>query len=645
MTAKPKSVWSLFDEVRKLRIPLYQRHYMWQKSHCEALWQDFLRLYERTDETHYIGCLVVSREREGAAAIVDGQQRLTSLLLLVRALACYLPEGPSQDGLQAWLAEENCWRLQPQSWAEESDRKWFDLAMTNPLVGTRADAFSVNRRLFDAWIAQRFPAAGSLSAPAIVSALERLQLAFVELDRTSLDEDTPALIFEKMNAEGRNLETQDLIRNHIFRLAAEAATADKGTRSAGAPTASAGQQSLFHNEWLHLERIFPERALGQMSHFFRDYLILKTGRLDITDGRGLVTDFKRYLDPQGIEQPKFEGEELDRFEAVEGLANDLWRHADAWGKAVFGNPIHGRGPGTARLRKALHEFSLISTADHYPLAMRLMLAGGRRGSCKPVELAACFEALAKFAVISLLTGTAVKKLHPALADLSGDPAAFAGQLHQLWHPDFDPGTRLRDSLLGPYASQDWSEGENNGTALPNQADAGDAGADSFAGALFQTQDQPTAAPDSIQTANFYHLNRRAVIFLLLKINEQLMQQTGDTAMAFTEQGHSLEHIMPQTLTDKWAGIDPLFHRARLHFIGNMTLVGKDYNSSISNRSLSDKIRLYHHSSYAITRRIARELGEPSRRAAGGDFDLNGLPCYIEDRARRLVNEAINLLAL
>jgi hypothetical protein len=643
MIAQPKSVWSLFHEGRKFRVPLYQRHYEWKESHCKALWQDFLRLYERTDETHCLGCLVVSLEQEGAAAIVDGQQRLTSLLLLVRALACHLPEGPSQDRLQAWLAEENCWRLQPQSWAEESDRQWFDFAMAPSPDGTRMDAFSINRRLFTSWIAQRFSTSEVLSALAIVSALERIELAFVELDKRGAEADSPMLIFEKMNAEGRPLETQDLIRNHIFMLAAEAPIAGTAAGTAGVPTVSAGQQSLFHNEWLHLERVFPERALGQMRHFFRDYLILKTGRLDITDGKELAAEFKRYLDPTDSGQPSFEGEKLDRFEAVENLANDLWRHADAWGKAVFGNPIHGRGKDLARLRKALHEFSLISTSDHYPLAMRLILADSRGGSRKPADLAACFEALAKFAVICLLTGTSVKKLHPTLADFSGDPTAFTGRLRQLWPPGFDAAARLHDALLGADASLDCDEGVNSGTAAPDLGDD----ADKLAGASFQTRNQlPVVKEGCIrQGADFYHMNRRAVIFLLLKINEHLMQQTGDTAMAFTEQGHSLEHIMPQTLTDEWAGIDPVFHDARLHFIGNMTLVGKDYNSSISNQSLPDKVRLYHTSSYAITRRVARELDAPFHHTVSGGFDLHELPRYIEGRARQLVTEAANLLNL
>ena len=90
MQAAAKNVWDLFEQ-GQFRIPLYQRHYDWKDEQCQALWEDFIRLHAVPGSTHYLGTMVVE-EREGVFQIVDGQQRTTSLMLLLKAFGDALPE-------------------------------------------------------------------------------------------------------------------------------------------------------------------------------------------------------------------------------------------------------------------------------------------------------------------------------------------------------------------------------------------------------------------------------------------------------------------------------------------------------------------------------------------------------------------------
>lgn len=89
METQTYSVFELFDQINEIHIPLYQREYAWGEVQCRALWEDFLRLVQGSDEAaHFLGVILAdSSGKDGKAwSINDGQQRLTTLLLLIRAL-------------------------------------------------------------------------------------------------------------------------------------------------------------------------------------------------------------------------------------------------------------------------------------------------------------------------------------------------------------------------------------------------------------------------------------------------------------------------------------------------------------------------------------------------------------------------------
>ncbi len=90
MKAEPeKIIDTMFDNKRQYQIPVYQRNYDWKKDNCLALFNDVIAAYNNS-RPHFLGTVVqVQQDEEGGLKhfiIVDGQQRMTSIYLLLKAL-------------------------------------------------------------------------------------------------------------------------------------------------------------------------------------------------------------------------------------------------------------------------------------------------------------------------------------------------------------------------------------------------------------------------------------------------------------------------------------------------------------------------------------------------------------------------------
>ena len=99
-----KSISSLFSEMQgtKFIIPDYQRPYKWDLEKCEILWQDLTSFFEErtASEEYYLGTVVTCKNDESGKIeieVIDGQQRITSLLLLLRAFYSKLENSAIED--------------------------------------------------------------------------------------------------------------------------------------------------------------------------------------------------------------------------------------------------------------------------------------------------------------------------------------------------------------------------------------------------------------------------------------------------------------------------------------------------------------------------------------------------------------------
>jgi len=87
ITAKPEDIRTIFS--REYQIPMFQREYSWEQEQCETLWDDLIDFHNENNkkDKYFLGNIVVHPIDENEKfSVIDGQQRLTTLLLLIRAL-------------------------------------------------------------------------------------------------------------------------------------------------------------------------------------------------------------------------------------------------------------------------------------------------------------------------------------------------------------------------------------------------------------------------------------------------------------------------------------------------------------------------------------------------------------------------------
>jgi uncharacterized protein with ParB-like and HNH nuclease domain/predicted transport protein len=251
-------------------IPIYQRTYSWTEKECRQLWDDILRTGSNDSiSVHFVGSIVYIEAglsqvtHQAPLLVIDGQQRLTTVTLLIAALARALGETEPVDGFSPRKLR-NYYLLNP----EEAGERHYKLLLSQTdksslmaIVGDTAQPkehslrITHNFRLFEELIAQR---KGDLVA--ICKGLAKLVVVDIALNR---DQDNPQLIFESMNSTGRELSQADLIRNFIL-MGLDPIL----------------QTQLYEQFWRPMEVDFGQEAYStHFDGFMRHYLTVKTGEI------------------------------------------------------------------------------------------------------------------------------------------------------------------------------------------------------------------------------------------------------------------------------------------------------------------------------------------------------------------------------
>lgn len=87
MNAKGDSI-AFLGELKELKVPFFQRHYVWQKEN----WEELLQSFQNTDAPPFLGSIILKDKGLGDTQIIDGQQRLTTITILAKALYDSLPD-------------------------------------------------------------------------------------------------------------------------------------------------------------------------------------------------------------------------------------------------------------------------------------------------------------------------------------------------------------------------------------------------------------------------------------------------------------------------------------------------------------------------------------------------------------------------
>jgi len=251
-------------------IPIYQRTYSWTERECEQLWGDILRAGSDDEvNAHFVGSIVYIEKglyqvsSQSPLLVIDGQQRLTTISLLLEAVARKLGDTEPMEGFSAKKVRS----YYLQNPLEDGDMR-FKLLLTQndresllaiiqqkDLPANSSVRIEENFKFF----ANRLDKLGDDLLP-VCRGLSKLVLVDISLSR---EQDNPQLIFESMNSTGRELSQADLIRNFVL-MGLE----------------PDHQATLYNDHWRPMEVAFGQEAYGRhFDGFMRHYLTLKTGEI------------------------------------------------------------------------------------------------------------------------------------------------------------------------------------------------------------------------------------------------------------------------------------------------------------------------------------------------------------------------------
>ena len=262
MNIEPGRIINDFIEPNKRQyvIPVYQRNYEWPREQCEKLFDDIIMAY-KNDRNHFCGSIIYAplREEHGIIyyVIVDGQQRLTTIYLLLKALIDSAETDRDKETLTSVLFnmdkfseyginEASKLKLKPI----KSDNNQLFLLMDNKYDKIdKSSGIWTNYNVFKDKISLLLSTDSGMDIKNIYLGIEKLFCARIKLDAS----DNAQEIFERINSTGVPLSLSDQIRNYVLMT-------------------DVNQEKLYETYWLEIENLLTR---DKMSAFFLDYLNLK----------------------------------------------------------------------------------------------------------------------------------------------------------------------------------------------------------------------------------------------------------------------------------------------------------------------------------------------------------------------------------
>jgi hypothetical protein len=550
MKASETKLIRVIEGTNQYLVPHFQRPYTWQRKNWETLWTDIAALVAPVESAatpeHFMGAIVTAPAHsvpEGVTKylLIDGQQRLTTLLILLAAirdrarqledekLANKLHElyltNRYQDGVDQY-------KLLPTRGDEpnNSDRGAFVAIIDAQELASPAGGLHAAHQYFVRQLKNHASEDLATLANAILGHVFPVSIV---LER----DDNPCAIFESLNAKGQPLSQSDLVRNFFFMS-----------------IDSARHDDIYSRKWLPMEKAVSRE---NMEAYVRHFLIRRGT---------VVKESEVYF------TLKREVEERGRDSAEETL-DDLVRVAKHYERFLYPE----REP-ESRVRERLLRLQRLRATVCYPFLLNLF-EDRTRGSIGESEVEDILDVIENFIVRRYVCGTIRAELNELFTALCRNASRFS---------------KLSEGVQEVLGSRNYPLDQE----------------------FF----------DSLQLRKLYgagEVKERARLIL-----ERLEAASGKEHVATGDL--TIEHIMPQTLTDWWrAHLGPSAqetHDLYLHTIGNLTLTG--YNSELSNADFSRKVALFQHSRLGL------------------NAELTSLPRWtreeIESRARGLADRALQV---
>ncbi|WP_051718360.1 DUF262 domain-containing protein [Hymenobacter sp. IS2118] len=337
MTANEIKLLGLLQGPRHFTIPIYQRPYSWNNEDCKKLFNDILQVgRDANRKSYFMGSVVYYQAAAHAigtvpaSLVIDGQQRLTTTILLLTAIYRLLKEqgepvsGVSSEEIRAlYLTNQfKTGEMSQRLLLTKRDKETLIAVVnTNPLPEHNSERVRENFEFFKEEVT-------SENVADLWTGISKLMVVGVSLEAGV---DNPQLIFESLNSTGRPLDQADLIRNYVL--------------MGQVPSV---QVELYDKHWYPMEAAFGDAYSTMFGEFMRDFLTMKAGNL--VSIWNVYQHFKNdYAAGRvGAEQ-------------VEGLVEELYHHATYY--------VRLRQPEKeehTRLRAALERLISLGIGVAYP---------------------------------------------------------------------------------------------------------------------------------------------------------------------------------------------------------------------------------------------------------------------------------------
>ncbi|GAA8082107.1 DUF262 and DUF1524 domain-containing protein [Helicobacter pylori] len=287
------------NQKNQLVIPIYQRVYSWEKEQCKQLWDDIVKTGGSDQiEGHFIGSILYVldgiKHSKNLLFIVDGQQRLTTITLLLIALRDHWSDKRKEIEDHYLINSDKDGDKKFRLILSESDKdtllSLIDKDRRKP--SEPSSKIVENFKLFEEWVSN------TNELETIFKGLEKLMIVEIALEK---GKDDPQLIFESMNSKGMELTQTDLIRNYIIM-----------------ETEIEKREGFYNKYWRAMEEDFKQNE-KLFDKFVRHYLTIKTR--EIPNISKVYVALKDYQQKEGI--------------GIEDLLKDLQKYCGYFCQIAF----------------------------------------------------------------------------------------------------------------------------------------------------------------------------------------------------------------------------------------------------------------------------------------------------------------------
>lgn len=511
------------------KIPDFQRPYTWDTHQIETFRADLEKVAAKKN-THYFGTIVLVRENDHSV-VIDGQQRLTTSLLLVNAAYHVLKNTPSKSPNNNYTAE----RLRDQflvntysSSAQNREKITLRTVTTDNDVlekifnGEELSSNEKANKLYKAYTNFRIFLESQENIDSYIDALKKFEIVEIILDS---NDDNPQLVFENINSTGEPLSAGDKIRNWALMLNNEKA-----------------RQIVYKTYWKNIENKLTHvengKQVDDISDFFRTYLMCKKD--EFVSDANTYPSFKELL-----------GAIRDNdIESIRAFYDDVMKYLLPYLSIKFMDIC----PRLDIFSEQIFSLKFLQTEVINTVVINLFV-DFIDNKLSQEEVTNSLYLVETFLTRRMICGFKTEGLNMRFPELHKVIRA-----KQEKHPG-----KTYDDCLSAWMI----ETRGRTSTLPTDADV----------------------TNSIKTFDFYRGTKKyQQQYVLAKICDQSKESTLLHNFYDRQMKLSVEHIMPQTLTAKWqsdlGGDYEKTYTKWVHTLANLTLTA--YNQKLSNRTFVEK---------------------------------------------------------